>query len=86
VFSDFLQDVWWSAAAFLLLIIVFVLMEEEIMDVNLFPAGLRVLAVDDDRTGFLILERQLQLCNYNCGEHFCLLIGRHYSPSSIMID
>ncbi|XP_039841898.1 two-component response regulator ORR25-like [Panicum virgatum] len=36
------------------------------MDANKFPAGLRVLAVDDDRTGLLILKRQLQLCNYNC--------------------
>ena len=54
------------------------------MDANKFPAGLRVLAVDDDRTGLLILKRQLQLCNYNCSEHFCLLIGCPYFLSSIM--
>ena len=83
MFSDFLQDFWWSTAAFLLLIIVFILMEED-MDANKFPAGLRVLAVDDDRTGLLILKRQLQLCNYNCSEHFCLLIGCPYFLSSIM--
>ena len=81
--SNLLQEFWWSAAAFLLSIIVFILMEEE-MDANKFPAGLRVLAVDDDRTGLLILKRQLQLCNYNCSEHFCLLIGCPYFPSSIM--
>jgi len=71
VFSDFLQDFWWFTAAFLLLIIVFILMEEE-MDVNNFPAGLRVLAVDDDRISLMILEKQLKHCNYN-GEHSRLL-------------
>ncbi|WVZ79401.1 hypothetical protein U9M48_026981 [Paspalum notatum var. saurae] len=30
-----------------------------------FPAGMRVLAVDDDRVSLMILERQLQCCNYN---------------------
>ena len=84
MFSDFLQDFWWFTAAFLLLSIVFILMEEE-MDANKFPAGLRVLAVDDDRTGLLILKRQLQLCNYNCGEHLCFLTGCYF-PSSIIVD
>ncbi|RLM92879.1 hypothetical protein C2845_PM08G16070 [Panicum miliaceum] len=35
------------------------------MDVNKFPLGLRVLVVDDDRIGLLVLKRQLQFCNYN---------------------
>ncbi|OEL22620.1 Two-component response regulator ORR24 [Dichanthelium oligosanthes] len=52
-----------SAVAFLLLI-VFVLMGEG-MDVNMFPAGLRVLAVDDNCTTRFVLKRQLQHCNYN---------------------
>ena len=69
--SNLLQDFLWSAAAFLLSIIVFILMEEE-MDANKFPAGLRVLAVDDDRISLMILEKQLKHCNYN-GEHSRLL-------------
>ncbi|EES09342.1 two-component response regulator ORR24 [Sorghum bicolor] len=35
------------------------------MDADTFPAGLRVLAVDDDRVCLKILERQLKYCNYN---------------------
>ncbi|KAJ1259913.1 hypothetical protein BS78_10G192100 [Paspalum vaginatum] len=35
------------------------------MDADRFPAGMRVLAVDDDRVSLMILERQLQCCNYN---------------------
>ncbi|CAL4935141.1 unnamed protein product [Urochloa decumbens] len=35
------------------------------MDAGKFPAGLRVLAVDDDRVSLMILERQLKHCNYN---------------------
>ncbi|KAF8688795.1 hypothetical protein HU200_042122 [Digitaria exilis] len=35
------------------------------MDLNNFPEGLRVLAIDGDRTTLLVLKRQLQLCNYN---------------------
>ncbi|CAN6177538.1 unnamed protein product [Urochloa humidicola] len=30
-----------------------------------FPAGMRVLAVDDDRVSLKILEKQLKHCNYN---------------------
>ncbi|CAD6270286.1 unnamed protein product [Miscanthus lutarioriparius] len=35
------------------------------MDADTFPAGLRVLAVDDNRVCLKILERQLKYCNYN---------------------
>ncbi|AQK81996.1 hypothetical protein ZEAMMB73_Zm00001d036803 [Zea mays] len=35
------------------------------MDVKTFPAGLRVLVVDDDRVCLKVLERQLKCCNYN---------------------
>ncbi|RLN40593.1 hypothetical protein C2845_PM01G33050 [Panicum miliaceum] len=35
------------------------------MDAGKFPAGLRVLAVDDDRVSLMILEKQLKHCNYN---------------------
>ncbi|OEL30943.1 Two-component response regulator ORR25 [Dichanthelium oligosanthes] len=35
------------------------------MDTGEFPAGLRVLAVDDDCVSLMILERQLKHCNYN---------------------
>jgi two-component response regulator (ARR-B family) len=35
------------------------------MAADTFPAGLRVLAVDDDRVCFKVLERQLKYCNYN---------------------
>ncbi|KAL5661049.1 hypothetical protein ACJX0J_028174, partial [Zea mays] len=37
----------------------------EEMDVKTFPAGLRVLVVDDDRVCLKVLERQLKCCNYN---------------------
>ncbi|RHN64930.1 hypothetical protein MtrunA17_Chr4g0074431 [Medicago truncatula] len=30
-----------------------------------FPAGMRVLAVDDDPTYLKVLEKQLLTCNYN---------------------
>jgi hypothetical protein len=42
-------------------------MQEE-MDMNKFLAGLRVLAIDDDRTSLFLLKRLLQLCNYYNGE------------------
>ncbi|PAN23299.1 hypothetical protein PAHAL_4G082500 [Panicum hallii] len=35
------------------------------MDAGKFPAGMRVLAVDDDRVSLMILEKQLKHCNYN---------------------
>uniref|UniRef100_K3Y210 Response regulatory domain-containing protein n=1 Tax=Setaria italica TaxID=4555 RepID=K3Y210_SETIT len=35
------------------------------MDVDKFPEGLQVLAVDDNRAGLLLLRRQLKFCNYN---------------------
>ncbi|OEL38256.1 Two-component response regulator ORR24 [Dichanthelium oligosanthes] len=35
------------------------------MDVNKFLAGLRVLAIDGDRTTLFVLKRLLQRCNYN---------------------
>lgn len=41
------------------------------MDMDRYPAELRVLAVDDDPCGLLLLKKQLNLCNYNNGE--CLL-------------
>jgi len=44
-----------------------VLMGEE-MDAAKFLAGLRVLAVDDDRINLAVLKRVLKLCNYNNGE------------------
>lgn len=53
------------------------------MDTAKFPAGMRVLAVDDDRVSLKILEKQLKHCNYN-GERFRLFfLGRHckFSPS-----
>lgn len=53
------------------------------MDTAKFPAGMRVLAVDDDRVSLKILEKQLKHCNYN-GECFRLFfLGRHckFSPS-----
>lgn len=37
------------------------------MDVDKFPEGLQVLAVDDNRAGLLLLRRQLKFCNYNKG-------------------
>lgn len=42
------------------------------MEAGKFPAGMRVLAVDDDRVSLMILEKQLKHCNYN-GEHSRLL-------------
>ena len=54
------------------------------MDVDTFPAGLRVLAVDDDSVCLKILERQLKYCNYN-GVCSCLL-SRPYFPDSIVIE
>ena len=44
----------------------------EEMDAGKFPAGMRVLAVDDDRVSLMILEKQLKHCNYN-GERSRLL-------------
>ncbi|KAL6603068.1 hypothetical protein ACP70R_043429 [Stipagrostis hirtigluma subsp. patula] len=35
------------------------------MDANGFPAGMRVLAVDDDSVCIKLLEQQLQLCKYD---------------------
>ncbi|CAL5053763.1 unnamed protein product [Urochloa decumbens] len=35
------------------------------MEASKFPAGMRVLAVDDDRVSLKILEKQLKHCNYN---------------------
>ncbi|XP_066376997.1 two-component response regulator ARR10-like isoform X10 [Miscanthus floridulus] len=35
------------------------------MAAGTFPAGLRVLAVDDDHACLNVLERQLKYCNYN---------------------
>jgi hypothetical protein len=42
------------------------------MDADKFRAGLRVLAVDDDRVSLLLVEKQLQVCKYN-GEHSSFL-------------
>ena len=44
----------------------------EEMDAGKFPAGMRVLAVDDDSVSLMILEKQLKHCNYN-GERSRLL-------------
>nr|CAB3470997.1 unnamed protein product [Digitaria exilis] len=35
------------------------------MDMDRYPTELRVLAVDDDRSGLRLLQQQLHLCNYN---------------------
>ncbi|XP_062227690.1 two-component response regulator ORR24-like isoform X2 [Phragmites australis] len=35
------------------------------MDVDTFPAGMRVLAVDDDRVSLKLIEKQLRTCKYN---------------------
>ncbi|KAF8721752.1 hypothetical protein HU200_022929 [Digitaria exilis] len=35
------------------------------MDMDRYPTKLRVLAVDDDRSGLRLLKQQLDLCNYN---------------------
>ncbi|KAF8687757.1 hypothetical protein HU200_042692 [Digitaria exilis] len=35
------------------------------MEAGKFPAGMRVLAVDDDRVSLMILEKQLKHCYYN---------------------
>ncbi|KAF8658545.1 hypothetical protein HU200_059004 [Digitaria exilis] len=35
------------------------------MDMDRYPTELRVLAVDDDRSGLRLLKQQLHLCNYN---------------------
>jgi hypothetical protein len=51
------------------------------MDADKFRAGLRVLAVDDDRVSLLV-EKQLQRCKYN-GEHSTFLF--HPFFSSILI-
>ncbi|XP_066376991.1 uncharacterized protein [Miscanthus floridulus] len=37
------------------------------MTADTFPAGLRVLTVEDDRVCHKVLERQLKYCNYNDG-------------------
>lgn len=36
-----------------------------------FPVGLRVLAVDDDRTYLTVLENLLRKCQYNGLSSFC---------------
>ena len=46
-------------------LIMFVFDTGEEMDADTFPAGLHMLAVDDDRICPKILERQLKYCNYN---------------------
>jgi two-component response regulator (ARR-B family) len=46
-------------------LIVYVFDTGEEMAADTFPAGLRVLAVDDDRVCLKVLERQLKYCNYN---------------------
>jgi hypothetical protein len=60
-------DFLWSAVSFMVLIVLLFLMGEE-MDAAKFSAGLRVLAVDDDRINLVVLKRVLKLCNYNNGE------------------
>jgi hypothetical protein len=59
-------------------LIVYVFGTGEEMAADTFPAGLRVLAVDDDRVCLKVLERQLKYCNYN-GVCSCLL-SRPYFP------
>ena len=41
---------------------------DEDMDADRFPAGLRVLAVDEDRVNLVVLKRVLMVCDYNNGE------------------
>jgi hypothetical protein len=53
-------------------LVVYVFHTGEEMAVDTFPAGLRVLAIDDDRVCLKVLERQLKYCNYN-GVCSCLL-------------
>lgn len=57
----------------------------EEMDVKTFPAGLRVLVVDDDRVCLKVLERQLKCCNYN-GVCYCLLSHPYFTPGSVVIQ
>ncbi|OEL30944.1 Two-component response regulator ORR25 [Dichanthelium oligosanthes] len=45
------------------------------MDTCEFPAGLRVLAIDDDRVSLMILEKQLKHCNYNEVESRSVFLG-----------
>ena len=50
----FLVRIWWSAVVFLKLILYIFYIDEE-MDADTFPAGLHMLAVDDDRICLKIL-------------------------------
>ena len=43
---------------------------DEEMDAARFRAGLRVLAVDEDRVNLVVLKRVLKVCDYNNGECF----------------
>jgi hypothetical protein len=56
----------------------------EEMVADTFPAGLRVLAVEDDRVCRKVLERQLKYYNYN-GVCSCLLAAP-ISPNSVVIQ
>lgn len=47
--------------------------QEQEIDEDQFPIGMRVLVVDDDRTGLLDLEAVLLNCHYH-GLLLCLFI------------
>ncbi|KAL6002708.1 hypothetical protein ACLOJK_022927 [Asimina triloba] len=57
-----------------------------------FPAGLRVLVVDDDLTWLKILEKMLKKCSYEVVRFFCRWSFRYffyhtkYAPSSSSVD
>jgi hypothetical protein len=54
------------------------------MDADKFRAGLRVLAVDDDRVSLLV-EKQLQRCKYN-GEHSTFLFHPFFFFNSDLLE
>ncbi|XP_062232759.1 two-component response regulator ORR24-like [Phragmites australis] len=41
------------------------------MDMDTFPEGMRVLAVDDDRVSLMLVEKQLRICKYDVTTAMC---------------
>ncbi|XP_066376996.1 two-component response regulator ARR11-like isoform X9 [Miscanthus floridulus] len=56
------------------------------MTADTFPAGLRVLTVEDDRVCHKVLERQLKYCNYNDDELFWVILFLRLESSTMVMN